>query len=69
MPTRHGAAIAALVQARYDPRLALRAMGRAARRHAEREFGLLTFAGATVAWYVAVVASALSDRRVSDRAS
>ncbi len=58
MPTRNVAAIAAQVQAMYEQRQALTAMGMAARRHAEREFGLQTFAGATLASYEAVLASA-----------
>ncbi|PJL47328.1 glycosyl transferase [Stenotrophomonas maltophilia] len=58
VPTRNVAAIAAQAQAMYEQRQALPAMGMAARRHAEREFGLQTFAGATLASYEAVLASA-----------
>ncbi|WP_294991417.1 glycosyltransferase family 4 protein [uncultured Stenotrophomonas sp.] len=58
VPTRDIAAIAAQVQAMYEQRAALPAMGLAARRHAEAGFGLQTFAESTLASYEAALASA-----------
>ncbi|ACF53279.1 MULTISPECIES: glycosyltransferase family 4 protein [Stenotrophomonas] len=57
VPTRDVAAIAAQVQAMYEQRHALPTMGMAARRHAQAEFGLQTFAEATLASYEAVLAA------------
>lgn len=57
VPTRDVAAIAAQVLAMYEQRQALPAMGMAARRHAQAEFGLETFAEATLASYEAVLAA------------
>jgi glycosyltransferase involved in cell wall biosynthesis len=57
VPTRDVAAIAAQLQAMYEQRQALAAMGMAARRHAEAAFGLQTFADATLASYEAALGS------------
>lgn len=54
--TRNIDAIAAQLQALYEQRDTLAEHGRAARRHAEREFGLQTFADATLASYRAALA-------------
>jgi len=54
--TRNIDAIAAQLQALYKQRDTLAEHGRAARRHAEREFGLQTFADATLASYQAALA-------------
>lgn len=57
-PTRDVAAIAAQVHALYLQRAALPEQGQAARRHAEAEFGLRTFAGLTEATYRSTLATA-----------
>ncbi|WP_295571890.1 glycosyltransferase family 4 protein [uncultured Stenotrophomonas sp.] len=57
VPTRDVPAIAAQVQALYAQRQALPERGVAARRHALAEFGLQTFADATLASYEAALAA------------
>ena len=63
VPPRDVAAIAAAVQRMLEQRVALPAMGEAAREHAVREFGLPRFIALTEAVYLRLLGPTAPDRR------